>query len=105
MVFLTLGINLEKPFTDYANTCIFSSYLQSSNVVKLCMGIEPSFYVDTKDTGPYCFNPCGHMATENTVKYWSRIGIPLGTNGFESFCPFCATQLEGHPGYVKLIFN
>lgn len=78
---------------------------ESSSVVKLCMGIEPSFYVDTKDTGPYCFNPCGHMATENTVKYWSRIGIPLGTNGFESFCPFCAKQLEGHPGYTKLIFN
>ena len=37
-------------------------------IVKLCMGIEPAFYVDS---GPptYAFSPCGHMATEKTVKY------------------------------------
>lgn len=36
-------------------------------IVKLCMGIEPAFYVDS---GPptYAFSPCGHMATEKTVK-------------------------------------
>lgn len=41
--------------------------LELGPVVTLCMGIEPAFYVDS---GPptYAFNPCGHMATEKTVK-------------------------------------
>lgn len=41
--------------------------LEMGPVVTLCMGIEPAFYVDS---GPptYAFNPCGHMATEKTVK-------------------------------------
>lgn len=36
-------------------------------VVRVCMGLEPAFYVDS---GPptFAFNPCGHMATEKTVK-------------------------------------
>ncbi|KAF7988571.1 hypothetical protein HCN44_001144 [Aphidius gifuensis] len=73
-------------------------------VVKLCMGNEPAFYVDE---GPpnYAFNPCGHMANEKTVLYWSQIGIPHGTNGYISLCPFCAIPLDGYPGYVKLIFQ
>lgn len=42
--------------------------LEQGAVVTLCMGCEPAFYVDF---GPptYAFNPCGHMATEKTVKY------------------------------------
>lgn len=42
--------------------------LKVGPVVTLCMGCEPAFYVDS---GPptYAFNPCGHMATEKTVKY------------------------------------
>lgn len=42
--------------------------LEVGPVVTLCMGCEPAFYVDS---GPptYAFNPCGHMATEKTVKY------------------------------------
>lgn len=41
--------------------------LELGPAVTLCMGIEPAFYVDA---GPptYAFNPCGHMATEKTVK-------------------------------------
>lgn len=41
--------------------------LVAGSVVKLSMGIEPAFYVDC---GPptYAFRPCGHMATEKTVK-------------------------------------
>jgi pellino protein len=37
-------------------------------VVKLCMGIEPAFYVDAGPPVFASFNPCGHMATEKTVK-------------------------------------
>lgn len=41
--------------------------LDLSPAQTLCMGIEQAFYVDS---GPptYAFNPCGHMATEKTVK-------------------------------------
>ncbi|XP_046422271.1 protein pellino isoform X1 [Neodiprion pinetum] len=78
--------------------------LVAGPIVKLCMGIEPAFYVDS---GPptYAFSPCGHMATEKTVKYWAHVAIPHGTNGFDAVCPFCAVPLEGTPGYVKLIFQ
>ncbi|XP_071053314.1 protein pellino isoform X2 [Onthophagus taurus] len=73
-------------------------------VVKVCMGLEPAFYVDS---GPptFAFNPCGHMGTEKTVKYWANTTIPHGTNDFHSICPFCACPLDGSPGYVKLIFQ
>ncbi|XP_043798851.1 protein pellino isoform X3 [Apis laboriosa] len=78
--------------------------LVAGSVVKLSMGIEPAFYVDC---GPptYAFRPCGHMATEKTVKYWEKVAIPHGTNGYIAICPFCAVPLEGTPGYVKLIFQ
>ncbi|KAF4531948.1 hypothetical protein B566_EDAN006640 [Ephemera danica] len=78
--------------------------MKSGPVVMLCMGIEPAFYVDVGQP-THAFNPCGHMASEKTVKYWASIPIPHGTNGFDAVCPFCATPLEGHPGYVKLIFQ
>ena len=40
--------------------------MSNSSTVKLTMGTEPAFYVDS---GPpdYCFVPCGHMANEKTV--------------------------------------
>lgn len=46
--------------------------LVAGSVVKLTMGIEPAFYVDR---GPptYAFRPCGHMATEKTVKFVLKI--------------------------------
>ncbi|XP_070494320.1 protein pellino isoform X1 [Chironomus tepperi] len=78
--------------------------LELGPVVHLCMGIEPAFYVDS-GLPTYAFNPCGHMATEKTVKYWANVDIPHGTNGFQAVCPFCATPLNGSPGYVKLIFQ
>ncbi|XP_071447622.1 protein pellino isoform X2 [Hetaerina americana] len=78
--------------------------LEVGPVVTLIVGIEPAFYVDN---GPptFAFNPCGHMASEKTVKYWASVPIPHGTNGFDAMCPFCATPLAGYPGYAKLIFQ
>ncbi|CAG0888564.1 unnamed protein product, partial [Darwinula stevensoni] len=73
-------------------------------IAKLEMGLEPAFYVDCRPP-TYAFNPCGHMASEKTIKYWEKVPIPHGTNGFHAMCPFCATPLEGSPGYVKLIFQ
>ena len=99
-----------------------------TSVAQLCMGMEPgkdeqqsltlmkdrepevnvivvsAFYVDC-EMPDYCFVPCGHMASEKTVKYWSSVPIPCGTSGFQSACPFCAVPLSGTPGYVKLIFQ
>jgi len=79
--------------------------LELGPVVKVCMGLEPAFYVDS---GPptFAFNPCGHMATEKTVKYWANVAnVPHGTNSFHAVCPFCASPLLGSPGYVRLIFQ
>ncbi|XP_017474142.1 PREDICTED: protein pellino, partial [Rhagoletis zephyria] len=78
--------------------------LEVGPVVTLCMGLEPAFYVDV-GAPTYAFNPCGHMATEKTVKYWANVDIPHGTNGFQAVCPFCATPLDGSSGYIKLIFQ
>ncbi|KAK9883967.1 hypothetical protein WA026_004903 [Henosepilachna vigintioctopunctata] len=78
--------------------------LELGPVVKVCMGLEPAFYVDT-GLPTFAFNPCGHMATEKTVKYWANVEIPHGTNGFHAVCPFCATPLSGSPGYKRLIFQ
>ena len=106
--------------------------LNASGVAQLCMGAEPGkmkiykykllyfmilFYVEKKiifhflgfyvDCLPpnYCFVPCGHMASEQSVKYWANVPIPCGTSGFQSACPFCAVPLTGNPGYMKLIFQ
>lgn len=37
-------------------------------MVQLSMGLEPAFWVDCEPP-TYAFNPCGHMASEKTVKY------------------------------------
>lgn len=93
------GLQDQAPNLRTCPMCI-----KAGPVVKLCMGIEPAFYVDNEPPN-YAFNPCGHMASEKTVKYWASVPIPHGTNGLQAACPFCATQLEGYPGYVRLIFQ
>ncbi|XP_032791337.1 protein pellino isoform X2 [Daphnia magna] len=77
--------------------------LKVGPVSQLSMGLEPAFWVD-REPPTYAFNPCGHMASEKTVKYWGAIPIPHGTNGFIGKCPFCATPLEDR-GFAKLIFQ
>lgn len=77
--------------------------LKVGPVAQLSMGLEPAFWVD-REPPTYAFNPCGHMASERTVRYWAAIPIPHGTNGFIGKCPFCATPLEDR-GLAKLIFQ
>ncbi|XP_036363243.1 protein pellino isoform X1 [Octopus sinensis] len=77
--------------------------LKESPFIKLEVGSELSFYVDA-GSPTYCFSPCGHMASENTVKYWAKVLIPHASNEFHAICPFCAIPLD-NPGYVKLIFQ
>lgn len=91
--------------TEKSNQRTCPICLSVGTVAKLSMGLEPSFYVDS---GPltHVFNPCGHMASEKTVKYWCSIKIPHGTHFFHSICPFCATPLTtNEPGSTKLIFQ
>lgn len=47
--------------------CMLIDYFQVSPFVKLKMGAELSLYIDNEHP-TYCFSPCGHMASEKTVK-------------------------------------
>jgi pellino len=91
--------------TEKSNQRTCPICLSVGNVAKLSMGLEPSFYVDS---GPltHVFSPCGHMSSENTIKYWCSIEIPHGTHFFHSICPFCAVPLAtNEPASTKLIFQ
>ncbi len=83
------------------------------------MGLEPSLYCDIFDGHDlnkktanctyfksYAFRPCGHMASEKTCKYWSKMVIPQGAaQGLSAVCPFCAMPLCKEQPYVRLIFQ
>jgi len=98
------GRHVWVKLNDRSNSKTCPICLCNSASNKLVMGLEPAFYVDNGQPN-YCFVPCGHMANAKTVSYWCGIPIPCGTSGFQSACPFCATPLQGTPGYVKLIFQ
>ncbi|XP_078316176.1 protein pellino-like [Crassostrea virginica] len=85
-----------------ARTCPLC--LKDGTFIKLKMGCELSFYADS-DPPTHCFNPCGHMASEKTVRYWSELPVPHGCQGFQAVCPFCATPLSTETGFIKLIFQ
>lgn len=106
-----MQLHLCNPQDDRpTNTLRCTTCFVEGPVIILCMGIEPAFYIDS---GPptFAFNPCGHMASEATVKYWANVCIPQGTQGagirgvisFKSICPFCITPL-GSPSYIQLKF-
>uniref|UniRef100_A0AAZ3QCA6 Pellino E3 ubiquitin protein ligase 1 n=1 Tax=Oncorhynchus tshawytscha TaxID=74940 RepID=A0AAZ3QCA6_ONCTS len=72
--------------------------------VPLWLGCEASFYLDTAPP-THAFSPCGHVCSEKTAVFWSQIPLPHGTHTFHASCPFCAQQLSGEQGYVRLIFQ
>ncbi|XP_069000330.1 LOW QUALITY PROTEIN: E3 ubiquitin-protein ligase pellino homolog 1b [Embiotoca jacksoni] len=72
--------------------------------VPLWLGCEAGFYVDAAPP-THAFNPCGHVCSEKTAAFWSQIPLPHGTHTFHAACPFCAQQLTGEQGYVRLIFQ
>lgn len=91
--------------TDKSNQRTCPICLSVGTVAKLSMGLEPSFYLDSGSLS-HVFNPCGHMASEKTVKYWCSVQIPHGTHFFHSVCPFCATPLvTSERGFTRLIFQ
>uniref|UniRef100_A0A8B9RNC8 Pellino E3 ubiquitin protein ligase 1b n=1 Tax=Astyanax mexicanus TaxID=7994 RepID=A0A8B9RNC8_ASTMX len=72
--------------------------------VPLWLGCEAGFYLDAAPP-THAFIPCGHVCSEKTVAFWSQIPLPHGTHTFHAACPFCAQQLSGEQGYVRLIFQ
>ncbi|KAK0409641.1 hypothetical protein QR680_004669 [Steinernema hermaphroditum] len=78
--------------------------VESSKIIQLIMGMESAFHLDSESLD-YCFNPCGHMASLSTVRYWSRIPLPHGTNSFHPVCPFCTSLLCLDKPFVRLIFQ
>lgn len=78
--------------------------VDSSKVIMLVMGMESAFHLDSEALD-YAFNPCGHVASLATVRYWSRIPLPHGTNSFHPVCPFCTSLLCLDKPYVRLIFQ
>uniref|UniRef100_A0A915DJ34 Protein pellino n=1 Tax=Ditylenchus dipsaci TaxID=166011 RepID=A0A915DJ34_9BILA len=77
----------------------------SEKVIQLTMGMESAFHIDS-DSLDYAFNPCKwHVASLATVRYWSRIPLPHGTNSFHPVCPFCTSLLSVEKPYVILHFS
>ncbi|XP_077960388.1 E3 ubiquitin-protein ligase pellino homolog 1 [Gasterosteus aculeatus] len=72
--------------------------------VPLWLGCEAGFYLDAAPP-THAFNPCGHVCSEKTAAFWSQIPLPHGTHTFHAACPFCAQQLSGEQGFVRLIFQ
>ncbi|VDM02148.1 unnamed protein product [Schistocephalus solidus] len=76
---------------------------QASRFVPLTFGEEVAFYVDH---GPptHCFNPCGHIASEATVRYWCSLKLPSPKSPeMRPRCPFCGTAVKPVP--VRLILQ
>ncbi|CAF1440738.1 unnamed protein product [Adineta steineri] len=78
-------------------------------LIPIIPGIEPAFYIipnaDNESTTSYCFHPCGHMTSQSTALYWSKIKVPYGTKGLKSICPFCSIALSETKPFVRLIFQ
>ncbi|XP_063058843.1 E3 ubiquitin-protein ligase pellino homolog 1 [Engraulis encrasicolus] len=72
--------------------------------VPLWLGCEPAFYLDAAPP-THAFVPCGHVCSEKTAAFWSRIPLPYGTHAFHLACPFCLRPLRRDRGFVRLIFQ
>jgi pellino protein len=51
-------------------------------LIPITPGFESAFYVipntDKESTTSYAFHPCGHMISQSTALYWSRVKVPCG---------------------------
>lgn len=70
----------------------------------LWLGCEAGFCVDAEPP-THAFVPCGHVGSEKTTAFWSRIPLPRGTHTFHAACPFCIEPLGAEAGCVRLIFQ
>ncbi|CAH8593823.1 unnamed protein product [Dicrocoelium dendriticum] len=78
-----------------ARTCPLC--LQPSPFVPLRMGLESAFYID-RSFATHCFNPCGHMASEATVRFWCSVRLPtVHSFDLKARCPFCLVSINPKP--------
>lgn len=80
---------------------------KDGSIVRMCMGMEPAFYVGKDVTPTHAFNPCGHIANFETLDYWSKIPFPHEASAFKPIgaaCPFCITVLDVKSPIVRIIF-
>ncbi len=95
-------------------------------LIPIIPGLESAFYVipnnNNESTTSHAFHPCGHMTSQSTALYWSKIQIPygeknfstnelinllvfLGAKGLKTVCPFCSMALSETKPFVRLIFQ
>ncbi|XP_016369632.1 E3 ubiquitin-protein ligase pellino homolog 1-like [Sinocyclocheilus rhinocerous] len=72
--------------------------------VPLKLGRESGFYLDSAPP-THAFNPCGHVCSEQTAAFWSKLVLPHGARGFFPACPFCMRPLARDSKCVRLIFQ
>lgn len=72
--------------------------------VPLKLGRESGFYLDGAPP-THAFNPCGHVCSERTAAFWSKLVLPHGAHGFFPACPFCMRPLARDRKCVRLIFQ
>ncbi|XP_019850677.1 PREDICTED: pellino isoform X1 [Amphimedon queenslandica] len=91
-----------KDEDNHQRTCPLCSKV--GTYTKLELGNERAFFVDD---GPltHTFSPCGHVTTEKTAKYWSKVSLPYLASQWISCCPFCSSHLCPTKPLVKLFFN
>ena len=99
-------------------------------LISIVPGLESAFYVtsnnDNESTTTHAFHPCGHMTSQSTALYWSKIKIPYGDRNYsdrkkkfimlfftffsgskdlKAVCPFCSLALSETKPFVRLIFQ
>ena len=65
-----------------AKAVLWIAYCNTKSLTNFTKMFFSAFYVDCHSPD-YCFVPCGHMASEKTVRYWAEVPIPCGTSGFQ----------------------
>lgn len=71
-------------------------------VKEFTVGTEPGFYFHEEAPSYAAFKPCGHVATQKTVEFWSGVQIPDHRNIQRSLCPFCGQNLNFITKHVRL---
>ncbi|XP_077101881.1 E3 ubiquitin-protein ligase pellino homolog 1 [Siphateles boraxobius] len=72
--------------------------------VPLKLGRESGFYLDGAPP-THALNPCGHVCSERTAAFWSKLMLPHGAHGFYPACPFCMRPLAREGKVARLIFQ
>jgi hypothetical protein len=56
-------------------------------LIPIIPGLESAFYVipnnNNESTTSHAFHPCGHMTSQSTALYWSKIKVPYGRRKFK----------------------